>query len=358
MNKTRISIPAVSQEVPSLDVLKYIASFLIVSIHAGLHSTELLNFYYIEFVCRFAVPLFFTMSSYFLFKKVNAKSYESEGLIKKYLKRNLFLYFYWSLVYSPFIVASLWKENFSLKAIFNYFREFFIRGNSYGQLWFIAALVQGMFVIYILRRFLKIRSIFIFSVIVYLTGLAIMPYYGFFETMIYSNRVTGFLFTGFSWLLGGPFNGYFYGLPFLALGALLAEKQLRLSKIACLAGTMVFVALSFAETTFLRHTGYMFEALQLSLLPAAFFIFSFVRQVRVEPSPKYIVLRKLSSLVYFVHFFILEILNLGLSRAGVSFETVFNIPFIKILTVFALSNLVSFAILKVSDIIPFIKRTY
>ena len=289
------------------------------------------------------------MSSYFLFKKVNAKSYESEGLIKKYLKRNLFLYFYWSLVYSPFIVASLWKENFSLKAIFNYFREFFIRGNSYGQLWFIAALVQGMFVIYILRRFLKIRSIFIFSVIVYLTGLAIMPYYGFFETMIYSNRAR-FSFYRFP-AAGRPFK-LFYGLPILALGALVAEKQPAF-QIAGLPGTMV--SWPFLPRTLFTAYGYMFEALQFKPPSRRVLHFSFVRRSALKPSRSISFLEKLSSLVYFVSFLSWRY-SISACRVPESVLKRFSYTFHKNIDGICVEQSGIGLHIKVSDIIPLLKN--
>lgn len=57
----------------AIDLAKYIASILIVALHAGLFQdiSSKLYFVTVQYICRFAVPFFLVCTGYFLTGKWN-----------------------------------------------------------------------------------------------------------------------------------------------------------------------------------------------------------------------------------------------------------------------------------------------
>lgn len=81
-----------------LDLVKYILSLLVFSIHVNPFGGEYGELRYP--FARIAVPLFFIMSSYFLFGKLQRAEnpHQKNTILKKFIKRNLILYFTWFLL--------------------------------------------------------------------------------------------------------------------------------------------------------------------------------------------------------------------------------------------------------------------
>ena len=72
-----------------LDLTKFILSIMIVAIHTQLLLSILYPW------LRLAVPLFFTISSFLLFKKININPKEESEIIKNFCRRQIKLYLFW-----------------------------------------------------------------------------------------------------------------------------------------------------------------------------------------------------------------------------------------------------------------------
>ena len=91
------------------DLIKFFLSLLVLAIHATLYPMVLYPW------LRIAVPLFFMMSSYFLFSKLReAPKDKHRAILKKFVVRNLQLYSYWFIILLPvtiYIRKELWFSN-------------------------------------------------------------------------------------------------------------------------------------------------------------------------------------------------------------------------------------------------------
>lgn len=104
-NRLNISKLNNSQRYQSLDLLKFIMATMIVAMHTGA-CPAIVNPWF-----RIAVPLFFIVSSFFFFKKVNATD-ESERteVLKHYLGRVIKLYFFWMVIQFPVNIVLSWNS--------------------------------------------------------------------------------------------------------------------------------------------------------------------------------------------------------------------------------------------------------
>lgn len=134
------------------DIIKFILSILVLAIHSSLYPMILYPW------LRIAVPLFFIMSSYFLFSKLFISSETNhKATLKKFVFRNLRLYFCWFFILMPvtlYIRKELFLYNGYLKNILNIIKCI-IFGSTFIASWFIMATVIGVLIIYYFSRWLK-----------------------------------------------------------------------------------------------------------------------------------------------------------------------------------------------------------
>ena len=84
-----------------IDMLKFTATLMVVGIHSGpLNSFEpLLNNIIFQGIARLAVPFFFGISAYFLYRKISlAREEEKKKILYTYLKRLGLLYLFWFII--------------------------------------------------------------------------------------------------------------------------------------------------------------------------------------------------------------------------------------------------------------------
>lgn len=88
----------------NIDILKYLMSIMIIMIHVG-YSFKLP-------ILRCAVPVFFIISSFLFFKKINSteKDYKVKVLFK-FISRALKLYLFWFILLLPVtIIVRGWYQ--------------------------------------------------------------------------------------------------------------------------------------------------------------------------------------------------------------------------------------------------------
>ena len=152
ISKNKLNLESSAKYDSKYDVVKFILSLLVLAIHSTLYPMVLYPW------LRIAVPLFFIMSSYFLFSKLRDTSEDKQKtILKKFTIRNLQLYLCWCIILLPitiYIRKTTWfshdlSENIStiLKSI--------LFGSTFVASWFITATVIGSLIIYFLSKTLK-----------------------------------------------------------------------------------------------------------------------------------------------------------------------------------------------------------
>lgn len=283
-----------SNNIGAIDFLKFIMSLLVVGIHT--HVTSIISSGIIkdaaDFILGLAVPYFFICSGYFLYKYVNDSSiFDKDGLVK-YLLKIVRLYIVWTLIFLPSTIYCYIYDGLNAKqAIFAFIRGLLLIGeHTYSwPLWYLLAVIVAVGIIYILRALkVKIKWIFVISVIFYLLGVAIKHFHSTIDDYIIGEM--------YFKLFINTRNGLFLGLFYITLG-LMAHRY----KISNRSITLYFLGVISGIICSLIGANW------IGFPIASFSLFSIALQ---SPSnnliSKYSVqFRKMSTIIYLLHMTIL-----------------------------------------------------
>ena len=88
-----------------LDLTKFILSFFVLAIHAYIFPHILYPW------LRIAVPMYFVMSSFFLFSKIRITGEESrKAIVRNYITRQMKFYLFWFIALLPITVWTCSKK--------------------------------------------------------------------------------------------------------------------------------------------------------------------------------------------------------------------------------------------------------
>ncbi len=283
-----------NKNIASADILKFIMSVLVVATHTSLFAP------YLTPLVRLAVPVFFMLSGYFFFSKVNCLGLyaQKKAYLKKSVTHNLKLYAFWFIALSP--VTFYIRDYFSSGALSGgarLIKDFFL-ASTFQSSWYITALVFGLIFIFFLSQKMGNTALIIIGIIFYIPALLSSNYRFVAET----GESAEILYTAFTDIFSLPCRNSFVSLIYLSLGKSLAEKGERPFKkkdgFLCL---LFFVLLVF------EYLALRFGRVQIKdtdcfiMLPAcAYYICKAALPLNVSCSLSG-VLRKVSTISYCVH---------------------------------------------------------
>ncbi len=277
---------------PNFDWLKYAMSILIMMIHVGF-STEVI-------ITRLAVPVFFMLSAYFFFKKLNtADKATCPDIYRKFLWRSIKLYVFWFVALLPVtVVARGWAEQQPLELTVNLLSGIVFKSTFLAS-WYISAYIIGITLAYMMRRFTAL-----------LLTIGAVCYAVCCLTSNYFAMIDGSWLTD---LLGEyePYNSFPVGLLFIGFGKILAERTENLNPWQ--AGLMLAVgtAMLFAENHMIESNQWRkADDCYFSAILCAPAIVILAKQLPpMLPNIKTGMLRKMSTINYCSHFSILYIVK-------------------------------------------------
>lgn len=289
----------------ALDVAKFISAFLVVCIHTGplLDVNATGNFVLVQILARLAVPFFFVASGFLFFRKLDFKrewnDYENKAQLQHYLWRLCKLYIIWTILYLPFTYMLLkGQDGITAHSMLLYVRDFFFTGSFY-HLWFLPALLIAVPLVYFALFKLGLAKTIGIGILLYLLGMAGNVYGGYLQQLPGIQTVYHMYLQVFSTTR----NGLFFGVIFVAMGALFAQRTLYLKNWTVLLGLLVSMLLLFAECFALKDNGFMHDltSMYAMLLPCMFFLFLGLLRIHLEDNKVYKTLRILSLLIYVMH---------------------------------------------------------
>ena len=263
----------------SIDIAKLLMAVLVIGIHTEPFA---FNFWLDKgfgIITRLCVPFFFVTSAYFFWNK--------EKSAMTFLKRIIFLYAVWSIIYLPFDLSTLKKMNVSQILI-----RFLWDGNEHA-LWYLWGTITGFIITYALLKILKPKTVLIIAILLLLIGTLKSTY----STAL--QQLLGFTLPNHL----GSRNGLFYGFPYIALGMAIAKSKRQgksknkknlyfgfaVSLLLLILESYLFVLRFKAESTILW----------LSVFPYTYYFFMIVNNTEIQISKKNsLTFRKMSTLMY------------------------------------------------------------
>lgn len=303
-----------SKQYGAIDIARYISALLVVCIHVYPFAdiSETFNLFFIQTICRLAVPFFFVVSGYFFFRKWQEDEEANYLHFRRYEWRILKIYLIWTIIYLPYTIWDYVDAGFSPLSILSYIRDFFLNG-SYYHLWFLPALIIGMAIVYWLYTHKGLKFTLLTSLVLYLIGYAINVYASVWESLPYVSILYGF----FTKTIVTARDGFFFAPIFLCLG-LLSARTKRLKPRVSLIGFVLSFLLLIGEVTIYYVCGIMrdLSCMFLMLIPSVYFLVNYLLALTIPYRRQYTILRYDSLLIYTSHILFVRILFILLPNAN------------------------------------------
>lgn len=278
------------------DVIKFILSLFVMAIHAKVYPMVLFPW------LRIAVPLFFMMSSYFLFSKLHTVPSGAHGaVIKKFVIRNVQLYACWFVILLPitlYVRKGTYFGGGVWRGIIGFIKTVLF-GSTFVASWFISACVLGVLIIYGLCRLLRkdwlvlLVALFAFCVVTITSS-----YRPLFADTLFSTAVIGYII-----IFGTLVCSFPAALLWVFLGKWFAERKIKIPSWwlivvgIVLSGVALYIEWRFVAALDQSYTNDSY----FMLAPLCFFLFAAVQKIKPlewKPSPY---LRRLSTVIYVSH---------------------------------------------------------
>lgn len=270
-----------------IDYFRVVLSLLVITIHIQplFGEDSLVGWFISNGIARIAVPCFFIISGYFIHLKI-----DDNKALRKYLSHILIVYIVWSIIYLPIYYQTIEFRSLITFALMGYY-----------HLWFLPALIVGILLLLILKKFIKNDNyLLVIGIILYLTGYIM-------ESMGLPYR--------------SSCNGIFIGYPFIISGYYLQNKNIagRIKK------QYAYAILLFTLATLLMESYWGFKTEVYHNIFISLYIICPILFICILKGSKYAVTKdhigKLASGIYYIHILVLSVI-IPLSET----ENIYKLP--------------------------------
>lgn len=304
------------EEYNSIDLLKFVFSFMIVAIHSNLLEIDnsVVAWLIQSLLFRMGVPFFFVVSGFFLAKKLrsvgrdNAK--ECNNITKKYCQKLLPPLIFWGLVGLIFYVYDLIKQGKDFTKIIMYV----CRTVAYplSAMWFIFALIIGSIILtFIFVKFKSFKTIWlVYSIITYSYLLLCNNYFFIIEGTSLENFFRLYLKVFASARNGVFLSPTFMGIGFILSGLTVQERGYKY-RVYLILG-LIFSYIIYGVEAYLLFNKSSVD--DKGFFISQVFVVTFLTMVAINFNLKinlpYKSIRRFSTTIYFVHSTIISILKI------------------------------------------------
>ncbi|MCF0105903.1 MAG: acyltransferase family protein [Holdemanella sp.] len=290
----------------SIDIAKYVAVLLVICVHTFplVEISSLLNTYWIQTICRLAIPFFFASAGFFFFRKWDEDPEVNKRNLIRFEKRVLKLYLIWTVIYLPYTIWDYAKAGFSVLSIVSYLRDFLLNG-SYYHLWVLPTIMLAMPLVSMMYQRFGLLNTLKTCLIAYIIGYFINVYGPVWEQV----PVVSFIYEFFMKAFATSRNGIFFGPIFIGIGLLLSRTR-RLPKQWIISGFLVSFILLVLEVTLYRLFGILRDitSMYITLIPAVYFLMNWLLSMNIPDKQRYRELNKEASLIYMSHILFAKVL--------------------------------------------------
>lgn len=275
-----------------LDVLKFCMAICVVAIHTKPFITNDTLHGWVNPLLQTAVPVFFIISSFLLFKKLNKLDRKEQNIaLVNYIKRIGLLYAIWFVIEIPY---TLYLKGYFIKYTFTASLLQLIKDTLFATTfpgsWFLSAMtVAIVFVFFVNRYFTKYASLIIsFAVYFYIYNI---------ELFNEQLQTPYLLFT--EYIRPEIKQSFPVALFWIASGAALSGINMQFSNARK-------VTILFISTFAIYVTTVLTEGLFVTKTILPILIFICAINLNLKDKPVYKRMREMSILIFFVHFLFLR----------------------------------------------------
>ncbi len=303
---TKETIPVSEQKNDAkYDLIKFFLSLLFLAIHSTLYPMVLYPW------LRIAVPLFFIISSNFVFSKLlrEASKEKQKVILKKFIVRNLQLYLCWFIILLPitvYIRKEVYFSNSFFENTLTILKSIFF-GSTFVASWFIMATIIGVLIIYLLSKLLRkdclvfLISLFAFCVVTLASS--------------YTDIIADtFVFTAINKyidIFGGLVCSFPAALFWVFIGKLFAEQKIKIKSISLLILLIICSCIAlFVEWKFvISLDGSYNNDSYFMLAPLCVLLFLGVEKIKPIYWKNSVYFKRASTIIYVVHGSLLPVVS-------------------------------------------------
>lgn len=277
----------------AIDLFRLFGAVMVIMIHTNMGIPI---FYFLaNTIGRYAVPIFMIITGFFFFKNPTLKR-------KKAILKNLFrLWVVWQIIYLPFGIFSL-RDDSVLKIIGKFVLSLIGSSVSFSGSWYLIATIFGILFVDKMRNNNHIWICVCISTLTVFFD-ALMTNYG---RLFFNEKVGNIIETI------NPAASVITGVLWITIAYFLVLRFNSLRTFGTLKNTTIAVSITFLEfwfvqsnNLFLRNND-MYLTLPLSVI--VFYLFLLNLHLNI-PQEQAVFIKNISTLIFFVHFGVLRILD-------------------------------------------------
>ncbi len=283
---------------PGLDIFKFVAAILVLMLHANpFVSTSVPGIFVREVLTPIAVPFFFAASGFlFYMSMLRGGREKGRGTIIHTLK----LYGLWTVVYFPYTVISWFISGGSLVSHGATYIKRVVFEGGYETIWFLNALWAALLLVYVLLKYISPKGVFLISLPFYCAGVLLSAWHDLLIKLPWGRQISEIYYSFFETTK----NGLLFGFAYVALGVLIAWRYEKrganiankgLPAFAVLAVAVFLAEYAVKKCWFAGGTSVDFA---FSLVGVSAVLLNLATVIKREPSERYALMRKYSTLVF------------------------------------------------------------
>lgn len=286
------------------DILKIILAIMVVAMHSEIYPMILYPW------LRIAVPLFFMMTSYFTFQKMqNAPLEMQKQIMRRFILRNVRLYVFWFVVFMPIILPFRIANYFSSGIITGIcrFLQDLLFGETFAASWYITASVIGMVIIW----WLSVKVHKLAALVIAVVAFGVVTLWSSYQPILSEHPAVVQFMQWYIRHFGNPVFSFPVSLVWLLIGKGFAEKRNKTLPAWLLWIALIFSAAGlYLEWKAVQNlTGIYWSDSLFMLIPLCAALFSLVQRIPPIRNIHTKHLRRASTVMYVSHFTMIPLIR-------------------------------------------------
>jgi len=282
-----------SYDTQFLNIMKLLMAFFVMVVHFSPFKTidPLLHFISIHGFTRIAVPFFILSSGYL----ISEHGKISELRLSKTLRKLAKLYVFWTLLYSPLIIAQVVYSPDTIPWWINLTRNVFFEG-SFIHLWYLIATIIGLLIVTKLMTLMNMKFVVLVVLLLFILGVLGDSYYRLSMTVPILSSFKSVLFQ----FIRTTRNGVFFAPIFLVGGMLIKQYQPTFKKTTLSIVLVAFIIISLVEILLLRNAGWAKDYnMTFTILPLSIITFLLTLHIHVSfDTQRY---KEVATTLFYIH---------------------------------------------------------